>query len=50
MVVRCGEPRAHSVTVPSHKPIKVGTLSSILHEVTLQRSTSVECILAEMKL
>jgi predicted RNA binding protein YcfA (HicA-like mRNA interferase family) len=50
MILRCASPRAHSVTVPNHKPIKVGTLSSILHEIALQRSLSVEALLAEMKL
>lgn len=50
MIVRCDSPRAHSITVPNHKPIKVGTLSSILHEIALQRSMSVEALLEEMKL
>ncbi len=50
MILKCDEPRVHSVTVPNHKPIKIGTFSSILHEVALQRSTSVDFILREMKL
>lgn len=50
MILRCESPRAHSVTVPNHKPLKVGTLSSILHEIALQRTMSVESLLAEMKL
>jgi predicted RNA binding protein YcfA (HicA-like mRNA interferase family) len=50
MILRCDFPRAHSVTVPNHKPLKVGTLSSILHEIALQRTMSVESLLAEMKL
>jgi len=50
VILRCESPRAHSVTVPNHKPLKVGTLSSILHEIALQRTMSVESLLAEMKL
>jgi hypothetical protein len=38
------------VTVPNHKPLKIGTLSAILHEIGLQRDLSVEALLAEMKL
>jgi len=50
MILRSESPRTHSVTVPNHKPLKVGTLSSILHEVALQHSMSVEALLGEMKL
>jgi predicted RNA binding protein YcfA (HicA-like mRNA interferase family) len=50
MIVKCSAPRHHSVTVPKHKPLKVGTLSSILHEIALQRGKSVEALLDEMKL
>ena len=50
MILRCESPRPHAVTVPNHKPIKVGTLSSILHEIALQRSMSVEALLGELKL
>ena len=50
MILRSESPRMHSVTVPNHKPLKVGTLSSILHEIALQRSMSVETLLGEMKL
>jgi len=50
MILRCETPLAHSVTVPNHKPIKVGTLSAIFHEIALQRSMSVEALLDVMKL
>ena len=50
VILRSESPRMHSVTVPNHKPLKVGTLSSILHEIALQRSMSVETLLGEMKL
>jgi predicted RNA binding protein YcfA (HicA-like mRNA interferase family) len=50
MIVKSLSPRPHSVTVPNHKPLKVGTLSSILHEIALQRGLSVEALMKEMKL
>ncbi len=50
MIAKCILPRPHSVTVPNHKPLKIGTLSSILHEIALQRGLSVEALLDEMKL
>jgi predicted RNA binding protein YcfA (HicA-like mRNA interferase family) len=37
-------PPGHSITVPLHNPIKIGTLHSILAEVTQQRSISIESI------
>ena len=49
MIVKCDSPRPHTVTVPNHKPLKVGTLSAILHEVALQRGKSVEALLDDMK-
>ena len=50
MILRCQSPRVHSITVPNHKPLKVGTLSAILNEVALQRGMSLEALLAEMNL
>lgn len=50
MILRGELPGMHSVTVPNHKPLKVGTLSAILHEIALQRRVSVESLLMEMKL
>ncbi len=50
MVLRTEAPRPHSVTVPSHKPLKVGTLSAILSEIALQRNLSLEALLRQMKL
>ena len=50
MILKCDLPRPHTVTVPNHKPLKVGTLSAILHEIALQRGLSLEGLLDEMKL
>jgi predicted RNA binding protein YcfA (HicA-like mRNA interferase family) len=33
MIIRTIEPSEHSVTVPNHKPLKVGTLNAILNDV-----------------
>jgi predicted RNA binding protein YcfA (HicA-like mRNA interferase family) len=50
MILRCQLPQIHSITVPNHKPIKVGTLSAILHEIASQRRATVDEVLAAMKL
>jgi predicted RNA binding protein YcfA (HicA-like mRNA interferase family) len=50
MVLKCTIPRAHSITVPNHRPIKIGTLASILHEVALQHQMSIDQLLSRMKL
>jgi predicted RNA binding protein YcfA (HicA-like mRNA interferase family) len=33
IIIRTIEPSEHSVTVPNHKPLKVGTLNAILNDV-----------------
>ena len=38
-------PPAHSVTVPMHDPLKVGTLHGIIAEVAATRSITVKSIL-----
>jgi predicted RNA binding protein YcfA (HicA-like mRNA interferase family) len=42
IILRCESPFTHSLTVPNHRPIRVGTLSSILAELASQRSLTVE--------
>jgi predicted RNA binding protein YcfA (HicA-like mRNA interferase family) len=37
-------PPSHSVTVPRHKSLKIGTLHSILAEVAEKRSVTVDSI------
>jgi predicted RNA binding protein YcfA (HicA-like mRNA interferase family) len=37
-------PPFHTITVPRHNPLKTGTLHSILSEVALMRSITVESI------
>jgi predicted RNA binding protein YcfA (HicA-like mRNA interferase family) len=40
----------HHITVPNHDPIKVGTLHSILKEISTQHNLSVEQLLHELDL
>ncbi len=42
IILRCEHPRVHSLTVPNHRPIRVGTLRSILSELASQRAITVE--------
>ncbi len=37
-------PPAHTITVPLHNPLKIGTLHGILAEVALMRSVTVESL------
>lgn len=39
-------PPAHSITIPLHEALKIGTLHGILTEVAQMRSISVETIVA----
>jgi predicted RNA binding protein YcfA (HicA-like mRNA interferase family) len=38
-------PPPHSITVPLHNPLKIGTLHGILTEVGLMRSITVESVI-----
>lgn len=38
-------PKPHALTIPNHSPLKLGTLSSILAEVAVQRNLSREALL-----
>jgi predicted RNA binding protein YcfA (HicA-like mRNA interferase family) len=37
-------PPAHTITIPLHNPLKIGTLHGILSEIAQMRSISVEAI------
>lgn len=50
VILRSQEPRPHSVTVPFHRPIKVGTLAAILHAVAVERGLTTETVIRMMKL
>jgi len=42
--IRHPGPPAHSVTIPSHNPLKTGTLHGILAEVAAMRGTTLEAL------
>ncbi len=44
--LHCDGLPAHSVTVPMHDPLKVGTLHGILSEVASMRSVSLDSLVA----
>ncbi|WP_019988388.1 type II toxin-antitoxin system HicA family toxin [Rudanella lutea] len=33
LIIRTREPSEHSVSIPNHKPLKVGTLNSIINDI-----------------
>jgi len=44
----CTTPNEHHITIPNHDPIRVGTLSSILNDIALQRNLSKEEIISQL--
>jgi hypothetical protein len=44
-VLATTEPKPHSVTVPDHSPLKVGTLAAILADIASHRGMSREALL-----
>jgi predicted RNA binding protein YcfA (HicA-like mRNA interferase family) len=45
--IRNGE---HHETIPNHSPIKIGTLSKILHNLARHHNMTVETLLSELNL
>jgi predicted RNA binding protein YcfA (HicA-like mRNA interferase family) len=45
--IRNGE---HHETIPNHSPIKIGTLSKILHNLARHHNMTVEALLSELNL
>jgi predicted RNA binding protein YcfA (HicA-like mRNA interferase family) len=41
-------PKPHSITIPNHNPLKIGTLSTILSDIALERGTRKEDIMKEL--
>jgi predicted RNA binding protein YcfA (HicA-like mRNA interferase family) len=44
--LRTEEPTSHSITIPNHRPLKTGTLSSIVKDVAEHKGVPVDGILA----
>jgi len=45
--LQCDEP-AHSITIPNHKPLRIGTLASIVADVAAKRQIGRDELLAEL--
>lgn len=45
--LQCEEP-AHSITIPNHRPLRVGTLSAILADVAARRKLDRDELLREL--
>lgn len=46
--LRCESSEPHSITIPHHSPLKVGTLAAILADVAERRGLSRERLLQEL--
>ncbi len=46
--IECTTPKPHSVTIPNHAPIKIGTLSAILADVAEHHSLTREQLLTRL--
>jgi predicted RNA binding protein YcfA (HicA-like mRNA interferase family) len=46
--LRCGGADPHSITVPNHSPLKLGTLSAILWDIAHRRGISRQQLLDEL--
>lgn len=45
--LQCDEP-AHSVTIPNHSPLRIGTLAAILGDVAAKRGITREALLKRL--
>jgi len=48
IILQTEMPQHHRISVPDHKPLRLGTLNAILREVASAQSVSKEAILASM--
>jgi len=46
--LQCDEP-AHSITIPNHKPLRIGTLASIVADVAARRRIGRDELLAKLQ-
>lgn len=44
----CFFPSEHHITIPNHDPIKLGTLSSIINDIALQRNIAKEDLIHQL--
>lgn len=48
IILQTETPRHHRVSIPDHKPLRVGTLNAILHEVAAAKGVPREEVLATL--
>ncbi|MBE7539808.1 MAG: type II toxin-antitoxin system HicA family toxin [Bryobacterales bacterium] len=48
IILQTETPRHHRVSVPNHKPLRIGTLNAILREVAVAKGITREDILATL--
>lgn len=45
VIMQTATPNAHSVTVPNHRPVRVGTLKSIIDDLAERRQMTPEALI-----
>ncbi|MBM3853396.1 MAG: type II toxin-antitoxin system HicA family toxin [Verrucomicrobia bacterium] len=45
IILQCDQPAHHRLSIPDHKPLRIGTLNSILRAVATAKETTREAIL-----
>lgn len=48
IILQTEQPRPHRIAVPAHKPLKVGTLNSILSDVAAHKNVRKEDVLKNL--
>jgi predicted RNA binding protein YcfA (HicA-like mRNA interferase family) len=48
IILQTEKPAHHRVSIPDHKPLRLGTLNAILREVAVAKRTTRESILASL--
>jgi len=48
ILLSCGEPGQHHVTVPAHDPLRIGTLAAVLDAVAQHHSLSRDALLQRL--
>lgn len=50
VIVQTAAPNVHSVTVPNHRPVRVGTLKSIIDDIAERRQMTPEALIELLEL
>ncbi len=48
IILHTEAPKHHRVSIPDHKPLRIGTMNAILHEVATAKGVTREAILATL--